>query len=51
MELGDFVMQQHTYESPEHIICSLPETGEQLIRFIAREADLKGIGESKARAL
>jgi len=51
MELGDFVMQQHTYESPEHIICSLPETGEQLIRFIAREADFKGIGESKARAL
>lgn len=51
METGDFVMQQHTYESPEHIECSLPETGEQLIRFIAREADFKGIGESKARAL
>lgn len=44
-------MQQHTYESPEHIECSLPETGEQLIRFIARESDFKGIGESKARAL
>ncbi|WP_216359503.1 AAA family ATPase, partial [Salmonella enterica] len=29
----------------------LPETGEQLIRFIARESDFKGIGESKARAL
>ncbi|EHO0531194.1 hypothetical protein KH719_004802, partial [Salmonella enterica subsp. enterica serovar Typhimurium] len=28
-----------------------PETGEQLIRFIARESDFKGIGESKARAL
>jgi len=51
MESGDFVMQQHTYEAPEHIECSLPETGEQLIRFIAREADFKGIGESKARAL
>ncbi|AXR05622.1 AAA family ATPase [Salinimonas sediminis] len=51
METGDFVMQQHTYESPEHIECSLPETGEQLIRFIAREVDFKGIGESKARAL
>ena len=51
METGDFVMQQHTYESPEHIECSLPETGEQLIRFLARESDFKGIGESKARAL
>tara|TARA_Y100000815_G_scaffold149537_1_gene135273 strand:- start:11151 stop:13316 length:2166 start_codon:yes stop_codon:yes gene_type:complete len=51
METGDFMMQQHTYESPEHIECRLPETGEQLIRFIARETDFKGIGESKARAL
>ena len=51
VETGDFVMQQHTYESPEHIECNLPETGEQLIRFIAREPDFKGIGESKARAL
>lgn len=51
VETGEFVMQQHTYESPEHIECNLPETGEQLIRFIAREADFKGIGESKARAL
>ena len=51
IETGDYVMQQHTYESPEHIECNLPETGEQLIRFIAREADFKGIGESKARAL
>ena len=51
VETGDFVMQQHTYESPVHIECNLPETGEQLIRFIARELDFKGIGESKARAL
>ena len=51
VETGDFVMQQHTYESPVHIECSLPDAGEQLIRFIAREADFKGIGESKARAL
>ncbi|SEL28921.1 DNA helicase/exodeoxyribonuclease V, alpha subunit [Colwellia chukchiensis] len=51
VETGDFVMQQHTYESPEHIECNLPETGEQLIRFIAKEADFKGIGESKARML
>tara|TARA_Y100000310_G_scaffold299524_1_gene334448 strand:+ start:765 stop:2936 length:2172 start_codon:yes stop_codon:yes gene_type:complete len=51
VEAGDFVMQQHTYESPEHIECILPESGEQLIRFIAKEKDFKGIGESKARAL
>ncbi|WP_026973563.1 AAA family ATPase [Aliagarivorans marinus] len=51
METGDYVMQQHTYESPEHVECALPETGEQLIRFIARESEFKGIGESKARAL
>jgi exodeoxyribonuclease V alpha subunit len=51
MEVGDYVMQQHTYESPKHVECILPETGEQLIRFIARESDFKGIGESKARVL
>lgn len=50
-EIGDHVMEQHTYESPTHIACSLPETGEQLITFIAKEKDFKGIGESKARAL
>lgn len=50
-DVGDHVMQQHTYESPTHIACSLPETGEQLITFIAKERDFKGIGESKARAL
>lgn len=49
--VGDHVMQQHIYESPTHIACSLPETGEQLITFIAKERDFRGIGESKARAL
>lgn len=51
IESGDYMMQQHVYESPEHIECSLPETGEELIRFIAGERSFKGIGESKARAL
>ncbi|RKF14340.1 AAA family ATPase [Alginatibacterium sediminis] len=51
VETDDYVMQQHTYELPEHIQCALPETGEQLIRFIAKGKDFKGIGESKARAL
>ncbi|QXN25538.1 AAA family ATPase [Shewanella xiamenensis] len=51
VDIGDYVMQQHTYQSPDHVECRLPETGEQLIQFIAREHDFKGIGESKARAL
>lgn len=51
IETGDYLMEQHTYESPEFVECALPETGEQLIRFIAKESDFKGIGESKARAL
>lgn len=48
---GDFLMQQHSYENPERIECQLPSDGEQLIQFIAKEKDFKGIGESKARAL
>jgi len=48
---GDHLMRQHTYESPERLECSLPEDGEPLIKFIAKEKDFKGIGESKARAL
>jgi exodeoxyribonuclease V alpha subunit len=51
MQIGDYVMEQHSYESPDEVSCSLPETGEQLIKFIAKEKDFKGIGESKARAL
>lgn len=51
VETGDYVMQQHTYDSPSYVECTLPEMGEQLIRFISRENEFKGIGESKARAL
>ena len=51
VDKGDFLIQQHTYDSPKEVQCSLPESGEQLIRFIAHEKDFKGIGESKARAL
>lgn len=51
MEVGDYVMQQHTYDAPDKVSCTLPEDGEQLIKFIAKEKDFKGIGESKARAL
>lgn len=51
VESGDYLMQQHTYEAPAEVRCTLPEDGEQLIRFIAKEKDFKGIGEQKARAL
>ena len=49
--VGDYLMKQHSYESPNSVSCNLPETGEQIIKFIAKEKDFKGIGESKAREL
>lgn len=51
IENNGFKVAQHTYEDPEYLECTLPETGEQLIKFIAAEKDFKGIGEAKARAL
>lgn len=51
INLSDYVMAQHTYEHPVFSQCSLPQSGEQLIRFISKENEFKGIGESKARAL
>ena len=45
METGDFMMQQHTYESPDHIECNLPETGEQLILYCQKS----DFSNSKAR--
>jgi exodeoxyribonuclease V alpha subunit len=51
VESNGFKLKQHVYDNPSHAYCSLPETGEQLISFIANEKDFKGIGESKARAL
>lgn len=51
LENGDYLLQRHTYDAPTQLTCTLPENGEQLIRFIAKEPDFKGIGEQKARAL
>lgn len=51
IENNGFKVAQHSYEDPEYLECTLPETGEQLIKFIAAEKDFKGIGEAKARAL
>ena len=48
---GDYVMQQHVYDSPRAIFCTLPESGAALINFIAKGSDFKGIGEVKAREL
>ncbi|MGM0783578.1 MAG: AAA family ATPase [Pseudomonadota bacterium] len=51
LQNGDHQLQRHTYDAPIRVTCTLPEDGEQLIQFIAKEADFKGIGEQKARAL
>lgn len=51
LEEGDYVMEQHEYDSPSSIMCKLPKTGESLINFIAAEKDFRGIGEVKAREL
>ncbi len=51
IDSNGFQLKQHTYESPEISQCTLPETGDQLINFIAANKDFKGIGESKAREL
>lgn len=48
---GDYALEQHLYDAPTEMECTLPETGEALIRFIAAEKEFIGIGEAKARAL
>ena len=51
IQAGDYALQQHLYDAPAEMECTLPETGEAIIRFIATEKDFIGIGEAKARAL
>tara|TARA_R110001592_G_scaffold356543_2_gene658683 strand:- start:55119 stop:57275 length:2157 start_codon:yes stop_codon:yes gene_type:complete len=51
LDSNGFQLKQHIYENPKIIQCILPETGDQLITFIAANKDFKGIGESKAREL
>jgi exodeoxyribonuclease V alpha subunit len=46
-----YTYKQLTYEDPIFAVCTLPETGEQFIRFIANEKAFKGIGTVKAREL
>lgn len=44
-----YEVNQRTYENPDSIKCTLPEDGEEFIKFIANERSFKGIGEVKAR--
>lgn len=50
-ENNGYQMKQHVFDSPVETKCTLPQSGEQVINFIANERDFKGIGESKARSL
>ncbi len=47
VQAGDYELQQHLYNDPAEMECTLPETGEALIRFIATDKAFTGIGESK----
>jgi exodeoxyribonuclease V alpha subunit len=50
-ELNKYLVSQITFENLTHIECILPESGEELVRFIASQPEFKGIGEVKARRL
>ncbi len=51
LQNGAYSFRRHTYDAPKQLACTLPQDGEQLIQFIAKEEDFKGIGEQKARLL
>lgn len=51
MKLNDYDLDEYIFENPMLLRCTLPESGEAFIRFIATEQDFIGIGESKARAI
>lgn len=51
VEHGQYSISRTTYDQPKHVVCTLPETGEELITFIANEPDFRGIGIVKARLL
>ena len=51
IESNGYKMQQHGYAEPHKVVCSLPQDGEALIKFIGQEKDFRGIGNSKARAI
>lgn len=51
LKIRDYLASEHEYRSPDSVKCVLPETEEQLVQFITREPDFKGIGAKKARDL
>jgi len=51
VENNGYKMQQHEYDQPHTVVCSLPHTCEALVDFIAKEKVFKGIGPFKAREL
>lgn len=51
VDRNGFQMEQHTFDSPDEMVCTLPNTGESFIEFISETKDFEGIGPSKARAL
>lgn len=51
VRLNNYDLDEYVFENPELLRCTLPESGEQFIHFIATEKDFIGIGESKARTI
>lgn len=51
VRLNNYDLDEYVFENPELLRCTLPESGEQFIHFIATEQDFIGIGESKARKI
>lgn len=51
IDCGDYQLQQFNFENPNQAECTLPESGEQLIKFISSDPEFRGIGEAKARGL
>lgn len=49
-EDSDYVLEDHSFTQAQ-LQCTLPETGEAFVRFIASQRDFKGIGEQKARQI
>lgn len=50
-EANGYMYKLLTFENPKFAVCTLPENGEQFVRFIADNSEFKGIGIAKARAL
>jgi exodeoxyribonuclease V alpha subunit len=50
-ENNGYIYKQLSYQDPVYAVCTLPETGEQFIKFLANEKAFKGIGIAKAREL